>query len=395
MIVNVLKRRFINPLLEFFSDSRAIGLVLLACTIISLFVTNYIPGGLNYQAFWNFEVHFFEVLHLPHTVLHWINDGFMSVFFALVGMEIKRELINGELSTFKKSLLPISGAVGGMVVPAIIFLLFTKGTIFNGGWGIPTATDIAFSLGIASLAGKRVPVGIKIFLTALAIIDDLGAIVVIALFYGGALKMAYIAACIVIIGVIYFINKVNLKFGIVHLIWGALLWYCMFNSGIHATVAGVIIAFMVPTHLLTAYENKLHHPVYFFIMPVFAIANTAILFPAEGFNILSGPMPWGIMLGLFIGKPLGIVLACLFVVKRKWAELPREANWYKLTGAGILAGIGFTMGIFIATLAFHDKTHQDIAKIAILTSSFASMIAGYIWLHFAKKNVSKNNENYV
>lgn len=383
MISDVLKRAFINPLSEFFNDSRAIGIVLLGCTFISLGLANS-PFSRLYESFWNTEFHLLNTLHLPHSLLHFINDGLMTIFFFLAGMEIKRELVEGELSSIRKSLLPVVGAVGGMLFPAIIFILINKNTAFISGWGIPTATDIAFSLGIASLLGSRVPVGLKVFLTALAIIDDLGAIVVIALFYGGAVNRSFLIASAVIAGGIFLLNYLKVKFGLLHILLGLLLWYCMYNSGIHATIAGVVFAFLVPAHLLTQYENKLHHPVYFLIMPVFALANTAISIPANGLNVLNGPMPYGIMLALFFGKPLGILVTTGCLVKLKLGDLPGNCTWYQMAGAGILAGIGFTMSIFIATLAFDDSTLQGIAKIAVLIASFAAMITGYIWLRTSK-----------
>jgi Na+:H+ antiporter, NhaA family len=379
----VLKRKFINPLAEIFGDSRAIGIVLLICTFTSLLVSNLAYGEV-YQRFWQTEFEALHQLHLPHTLLHWINDGLMAVFFFLVGMEIKRELVDGELKSIRQSILPIAGALGGMFVPALLFTLFNKGTAFQTGWGIPTATDIAFSLGIASLLGNKVPVGLKIFLTALAIIDDLGAILIIAIFYGSAINYVALIGCVAVIAVILVLNAFSKRFGFVQVILGILLWYFMFNSGIHATVAGVLFAFLVPARLLTTFENKLHHPVYFLVMPVFALANTAIRFPAEGLAVLNGSLPWGIILGLFVGKPLGIFLASFIMVKLRLADLPKNTSFYKMIGAGILAGIGFTMSIFIATLAFTDTTLQDVSKIAVLAASFISMIIGFVWLYKSK-----------
>jgi NhaA family Na+:H+ antiporter len=295
-------------------------------------------------------------------------------------MEIKREMVEGELSSFKKSMLPVFAAMGGMVAPALLYLAINKGTVYNEGWGIPTATDIAFSLGIASLVGKKVPVSLKIFLTALAIIDDLGAIIIIALFYGAAVKIVYIVACIAIIVLITLLNKRKVKFGFLHALLGISLWYCMFNSGIHATVAGVIFAFLVPKELLKNLEHKFHNLVYFVIMPIFALANTAIVIPENGLSLLNLDLSRGIILGLVIGKPLGIITACFILVKMKLAELPTRTNWYQMIGAGILAGIGFTMSIFIATLAFTNPLFQDTAKIAVLVASFIAMITSYIWL---------------
>jgi Na+:H+ antiporter, NhaA family len=387
-MIGVLKRKFINPLAEFFSDSRAIGIVLLTCTFLSLIITN-LPAGDSYQRFWQYELENFHRWHLPNSFLHWINDGFMAIFFFLVGMEIKREMVAGELRSFRQSLLPIAGAFGGMVFPALIFLLFNAGSAFQMGWGIPTATDIAFSLGIASLLGKRVPIGLKVFLTALAIIDDLGAIVIIALFYGGNIQYLFLLACAAIVGIILLVNRFSKTFGPVQILLGLVLWYCMYNSGVHATVAGVVFALLVPNKLLSHYENKLHHQVYFLIMPLFALANTAIKIPAAGLSILNSALPWGIMFGLFIGKPLGIFTSTFIMVKLKIADLPAKTGFYKMMGTGILAGIGFTMSIFIATLAFNDVTSQDVSKIAVLVSSLASMVVGFIWLYFSKRKSGK------
>lgn len=387
-----LKHTFLHPLTEFIHDSRAIGIMLLSCTFVSLILANIPFASEAYIHFW--EMHFSGVDHhahlgflsLPNSPLLIINDFLMAFFFFLAGMEIKREMVNGELASFKKSLLPIAAAVGGMAMPAILFILINNGTAYTNGWAIPTATDIAFTLGVASLLGKRVPVALKVFLTALAIIDDLGAIVVIAIFYGGQLQLMYLGGCVVIVIVLLLINKLNIKFGIWNIAFGLLLWYCMFNSGIHATVAGVVLAFLVPTKYLENFELKLHAPVYFIIMPIFALANTAIVFPNNMLQSLTGTLSWGIIIGLFIGKPLGICLSSFILIKTKVAELPTDTTWHQLIGAGILAGIGFTMSIFIAMLAFTSPTEQGIAKIAVLLATFIAMIVGSLWLRAGKLN---------
>ncbi len=272
-----------------------------------------------------------------------------------------------------------------MIMPAIIFFFINKGTENIRGWAIPTATDIAFTLGVASLLGKRIPTGLKVFLTALAIIDDLGAIVVIAIFYGGDLQLVYLFGTIVLIGIIYFLNHKKVPFGILQFLCGIALWYCMFNSGIHATVAGVIFAFLVPTELLKKFETKIHIPVYFIIIPIFALANTAIPLPSGSLAALNTKLSWGIKLGLCLGKPIGITAFSYYLVKRKWAELPEGVNLYKLIGAGILAGIGFTMSIFISTLAFDDVPTQNAAKVSVLVASISAIIIGYLWFRFEKK----------
>jgi NhaA family Na+:H+ antiporter len=327
-----------------------------------------------------------DVLHqfkLPHSALHFINDGLMAVFFFLVGMEIKRELVNGELSSLKRAMLPIAAAVGGMLVPAFLYLVFNKGTVFQNGWGVPMATDIAFSLGVASLLGKKFPANLKIFLTALAIIDDLGAIIVIAFFYGGQVSTLYLLGAVAVVVILLLLNKRKREFGWVHIVLGILLWWLVFNSGLHATIGGVIFAFLVPNKAIPVLENNLHNYVNFGILPVFAFANTAIVVNGGLVSELSGTLSIGIMVGLVLGKPIGIYLSCKMLVSQKIAELPRGVTWTQLTGAGVLAGIGFTMSIFIASLAFTNPRFADIAKIAILISALISMVAGLIWFRLA------------
>lgn len=381
-VKDFLKKAFISPLQEFIHDSRAVGITLLVCTIISIIIAN-LNWGHNYIDFWNTGFHFPGWLHLPHTLLHWINDVLMAVFFFLVGMEIKRELLCGELSSFKKAILPITAALGGMLVPAMIFTLFNSGTEYSQGWGIPMATDIAFSLGVASLLGPRVPVSLKIFLMALAIIDDLGAIVVIALFYGEQINWIYLAlgaGVCVIAGLLFHFKKMS---GWWILILGIFLWYFIFNSGIHATIAGVVLAMFVPVGKLDDYEHKIHDVVNFIILPVFALANTAIVIPGNPGEALTTPLSWGVMLGLLIGKPLGITLFSWLTVKFKWGEQPSGSSWLQLFGVGILAGIGFTMSIFITMLAFSSTINQDISKIAILLASLLAVAFSLLVLRYA------------
>ena len=388
-MIQFFKRNFVDPLNEFMHDSRAIGITLLACTAISLLLSNMGHFGELYRTCWSFhfdgtEDHTINLgaLSLPNSPLLIINDFLMALFFFLAGMEIKREIVEGQLSTFKKSLLPVVAAIGGMLIPAILFTQFNRGTEFMRGWAIPSATDIAFTLGVASLLGSRVPVSLKIFLTALAIIDDLGAIIIIALFYGGHIQFGFILLCAVIIFFLHLLKKYKAKFGAVQWMLGFLLWYCMFNSGIHATVAGVVFAFMMPHNLLSKFEKKFHLPVYFLVVPIFALANTAILFPQNSLQLLTGTLSWGIIVGLCIGKPLGIVGACYYVVKKGFAVLPKDISWNKLIGAGLLAGIGFTMSIFISTLAFDTAIQIDVAKISVLIASLIAMSAGYLWLKY-------------
>ncbi len=379
----------VNPLQRMVKDSRSVGILLFACSVVSVIIANT-SAGEAYIAFWNTGMSGPPGLHLPHSLLHWINDALMAAFFFLVGMEIKRELLIGELSSVKKSLLPLFAAVGGMLAPAAIYLLFNKQTDFQHGWGIPMATDIAFSLGIASMLGKKVPASLKTFLMALAIIDDLGAIIIIAFFYGGSIQWIYQLCGIGVVTVLFLFPRLKIKFGWWNFALGLVLWYCFFNSGIHATIAGVLFALTIPLPLLEKLEHRLHIPVYFIMLPLFALANTAIVIPPEFIAALNSSLNYGIIGGLFIGKPLGIVTACWVLVKLKWGELPRGVSWTQITGIGVLAGIGFTMSIFITMLAFDDAATQDIAKSGVLIASVIAMAAGYTWLYLsAGKNTQK------
>jgi len=387
----IVRKVILEPLKIFIHDSRSIGIILLLATVLSLILSN-IPGvSENYIRFFQLSIdgsqeHAFEwgALHLPNSILVIINDFLMAAFFFLAGMEIKRELVTGELASFKQSILPVAAAIGGMIVPAIIYTQFNRGTAYTSGWAIPMATDIAFTLGIASLLGNRVPVALKIFITALAIIDDLGAIVVIALFYGSQLKLFYLILSGLIMLVLLSLQKNKVKLGWYTWLLGIALWYTMFNSGIHATVAGVLFAFTLPVNKLPELEIRFHTPVYFIIMPLFALANTAIVLPESGIGALNNAFSVGIIAGLFIGKPVGICLASYWMVRRKWAQLPNQINWHQMIGAGILAGIGFTMSIFISMLAFSEAATQDIAKLAVLVSSVISMVIGYAWMAIKK-----------
>jgi NhaA family Na+:H+ antiporter len=373
-----------RSILALMRDSRSIGILLLSCTVISLLLAN-LTDGYAYADFWKSDFSWMHTSYLPHSIEHWINDGLMAIFFFLAGMEIRQELREGELSSVSKATLPVAAAIGGMLVPAFIYILFNKGTPFAGGWAIPASTDIAFSLGIASLLGKRVPVSLKIFLTALAIIDDLGAIVVIALFYGEPVQVFYLLGAALVIAVLYLLNRQQVKFGIWHILSGILLWFAVFNSGIHATVAGVIFAWMIPASKLDHFKHRLHYPVNFLIVPLFALANTAIVLPDNAMSALNSSLSWGIIFGLVIGKPAGIMLASWLVVKNKKAVLPQHVSWKQLTGAGLLAGIGFTMSIFIAVLAFADPAIQDQAKVAVLVASVTAIVLAMVWLRWFVK----------
>lgn len=381
---------------QFFHNSKSSGIVLIICVLISLLIANSsLSNGFQNLLDSKFG---FEAVHLDYSVSVWVNDGLMAIFFLLVGLEIKRELLEGELSDIKKASLPIIAAVGGMLIPALIYFGFNHNTDFKNGWAIPMATDIAFSLAIISLLGKSVPNSLKIFLSALAIVDDLGAILVIALFYTDQIDWMSLGICAGITGLLIILNKNGVKNLIFYIIPGLFLWYFMHHSGIHATIAGVILAFTIPTNIseteispLEKLEEKLHIPVSFVIMPLFALANTNISFQKEIFEGFVNPLSLGIIGGLFIGKVLGINLFSMIAIKLKWSELPAFSGWREMIGIGFLAGIGFTMSIFVSLLAFPNEIEiQNISKISILIASVLSGIVGYFILKFKKKNLSKN-----
>ena len=372
-------KKFLSPIYQFLHDSRAVGIVLICCTILSLILANS-PLQQAYIRCWDTAVHI-PFGHFPHTLLHWINDGLMVPFFFLVGMEIKRELTTGELSSIRKSMLPVMAAMGGMICPALIFLIFNGGTPYAHGWGIPMATDIAFSLGVLSLLGKRVPLTLKIFLTALAIIDDLGAILTIAVFYTASLHISYLMAGAGILLLLIILNLCKVQKIIFYIIPGIILWYCIYNSGIHATIAGVLLAACIPLSSLPGLINRLHDPVNFIIMPVFALSNTAIIFPPDMLHAFNNSISYGILAGLMIGKPLGIFGFSWLATRLKLAALPHKTTWSQLLGVGIIAGIGFTMSIFISTLAYPELSLQVTAKIAVMAASLISGIAGFYYLN--------------
>ncbi len=369
--------RIMTPLRDFINDSRATGVLLIICTLISILITNSSSGW--YQRLWNGQIGPTGFLGLPACFGEWINNFLMAFFFVLAATEIKRELIAGELSNFKKAILPFGAAFGGMLVPALIFTVFNFHTSYAHGWGIPTATDIAFSLGAASLLGKRFPVGLKILLMALAIIDDLGAIMVIALFYGGQIHWLFLGISALVYAALLVCNYFKLKFGFLQILLGMMLWYFMLQSGIEASISGVLFAFAMPVNALAKIEKVIHKPVNFLILPLFALANTAILFPSDILHSLTTTVGMGIICGLVIGKPLGIYLISRLLVGLNIAHLPSNVNWKQLFGMGTLAGIGFTMSIFTTMLAFTQTGFRDIAKIAILTSVVASVVVSYIY----------------
>jgi len=369
-----------NYFKKFFQIAQSSGNLLIICVILSLLIANSSLGS-NFQELLDFRLG-------SYSISLWINDGLMTIFFLLVGLEIKREILEGELSSFKNATLPIFAALGGMLVPAAIFYFFNQGSKYENGWGIPMATDIAFSLAIISMLGKRVPVSIKIFLTALAIVDDLGAIVVIAIFYTEKIETTYLLLCGLVLFILIILNFFKVKRHIFYLIPGVFLWYFMHHSGIHATIAGVLLAFTIPTNEsdteispLEKLEEKLHTPVNYFIMPLFALANTNIKFHNGMVDGLFTNFGYGIILGLALGKVIGINLFSFIAIKLKLSDLPNNSKWSQMLGAGLLAGIGFTMSIFIALLSYKGELEiQEEAKFAILVASAISGFMGYFLL---------------
>ncbi len=361
---------------RFFESERAGGLTLVACTLISLLLANLLPGYLN---FWGTEIG-------GHSLVHWINDGLMTIFFLLIGLELEREIYGGELSSARAAMLPVSAALGGILVPALLYSAFNYGTDLQSGAGVPMATDIAFAIGILSLLGKRVPASLKIFITAFAIADDIGAILVIAVFYTKSLAWTYLLASLGIFGFLCVLNRLKVYILLPYIIGGIAMWYCMLNSGVHASVTGVLLAFAIPfgngdeNSISYKLQHFLHVPVAFFILPVFALANTAIPISAGWQNALSQPQNIGIALGLVVGKPVGILLFSYLILKARLAVLSKGLNLKLILGAGILGGIGFTMSIFICMLAFDNVQTINNAKIMILLSSFLAGICGYLYL---------------
>jgi len=369
---------------EFFNSEKASGIILIVCTLLSIFIANS-SWGESYGQFWHTKIG-------GLSVVHWINDALMAVFFLLVGLEIEREIYVGELSGFKNAVLPVFAAVGGMLVPAIVHAIFNMGTATASGFGIPMATDIAFALGILSLAGKSVPVALKIFLTALAIIDDLGAIIIIAIFYTDDVSFVNLLLAFGIFAGLFIMGKAGVKNLFLFLLPGIVMWYFMLQSGVHATISGVLLAFAIPfgkggedspSYKL---QHHLHYPVAFIIVPLFALANTGIKLSPGFYNTLLSLNSLGIMTGLVIGKPLGIISFAWLAVKTKIGHLPHSVSWKQITGAGMLAGIGFTMSIFITLLAFTDAATVVNSKIAILCASFLAAAGGLLVLKSIKYN---------
>ena len=377
------------PFRWFFRLEAASGLVLLLAAIVALILSNTNLSDLYFKILNTHLLIGTKNFGLDLSILHWINDALMAIFFFIVTLEIKREFIQGELSKPKKALLPIIGAVGGMAVPAFIYIVINLETGYTlKGWAIPSATDIAFSIGVLSLLGSRVPISLKVFLVSLAIIDDLGAIVIIAFFYSTELQYNYLLFMLVSFFILLLLNKFNVRRFLPFFIICLLLWYFTHGSGIHSTISGVLLASTIPHRrnekdfsLLLKLEHMLSPYVAFGIMPLFALANAGGVLKGISFNSLLAPVPLGILCGLFFGKQIGVFLFSFISVKLKFAEMPSNSNWVKFYGVGVLTGIGFTMSLFVGNLAFAEHLNDmDGVKIGVLAGSFLSAIVGYFML---------------
>lgn len=379
-LLNFSKMKLTKTFKAFFENEKSGGIILLVVTILSLYLANS-SFQVPYVAFWEKEI-------AGHSITDWINDGLMTIFFLLIGLELEREIYHGELSNFKNASLPIMAAFGGMLVPAAIFLVLNYGTTTQNGAGIPMATDIAFAIGILSLLGNKVPASLKVFLTALAVIDDLGAIIVIAIFYTTSISFLNLGIALGIWCALFVLNRMKIHNLIPYIIGGIIMWYFMLNSGVHATITGVILAFVIPFgdggEKTSSYklQHFLHQPVAFFILPLFAVANTALTITENWHEGLSHTNSYGIILGLVIGKPLGILLFSSVGVTAGLCILPKNLKWAHILGAGMLGGIGFTMSIFITVLAFKNPEIIVFSKIAILIASFLAGLMGFVYLKY-------------
>jgi NhaA family Na+:H+ antiporter len=386
-----------SPFLWFFKLESSSGLVLLFAAIIALYLSNSIYSEFYFGLL---NAHFLvgiKNFNLDLSIIHWINDALMAVFFFVVTLEIKREFLQGELSNPKKALLPIIGAVGGMLIPAVFYIAININTPENiKGWAIPSATDIAFSIGVLSLLGSRVPVSLKVFLMALAIIDDLGAIIIIAFFYTSELNYFYLGLILLSFSILIFLNKFKVKIFLPYLFIGILLWFFTHGSGIHATIAGVLLALSIPHQtnvkdfsLLLKLEHLLSPYVAFGIMPLFALANAGVSLEGLSLSSLLKPIPFGILCGLFFGKQIGVFLFSYVSVKLKYAQMPDNVTWLKLYGVSVLTGIGFTMSLFVGNLAFTENIGNiNGVKIGVLSGSLLSTLLGYFTLLIVTKKKS-------
>ncbi len=374
---------------EFFESEKAGGIMLMLCTLLSLLLVNS-----------NYSQAYLNIWHWPlfgENIEHWINDGLMAIFFLLIGLELEREVYNGELSNLKNALLPMMAALGGMVLPVIVYAGFNMKAGNLSGAGIPMATDIAFALGILSLLGNRIPSSLKVFLTALAVIDDLGAILVIAIFYTGSIIWLNLMISLGIFVFLLFLNRLKVYSLIPYLIGGICMWYFMLYSGIHATITGVLLAFAIPfdkgdeSSISIKLQHFLHKPVAYLILPLFALANTAIIINTDISNVMTESNSLGIAMGLIVGKPLGILLFSYVAVLIGWCNLPEDVNWKQIFGAGILGGIGFTMSIFITLLAFDNLEIINNSKLMILIASSIAGLLGYFYLKIVSPNLGLND----
>jgi NhaA family Na+:H+ antiporter len=390
---------------DFIQQESSAGILLIFATILAMIFSNSALSGI-YSSFLHTQVEVrFGALHIDYPLYHWINDGLMAIFFLLIGLEVKREILEGNLSSIEQITLPGFAAVGGMVVPAAFYVFFNMGDeLAMRGWAIPTATDIAFALGILALLGKRVPVSLKVFLLALAIIDDLGAIMIIALFYTSDLSISSIVIAAIALTTLIIMNRMGVAKKAAYIIVGVILWVSVLKSGVHATLAGVALAFCIPLYCKDAegnecsmsktMEHDLHYWVAFFILPLFAFVNAGIDLRVVSPEQLLGPVPLGIMAGLFIGKQIGVFSFSFIAIKLKLASLPENSNWMQLYGVAVLTGIGFTMSLFIDSLAFTDDTLFEYAdRLAILAGSFASGILGYLVLRYARVEQQLDKHN--
>lgn len=385
---------------EFIESEKTGGYILILLTIISMTIANS-AFGLDYNSVWNSHVNLsLPGIDLNYSITHWINDGLMAIFFLLVGLEIEREIYIGELSTIKKASLPVIAAVGGMLVPAAIHFIFNYGLPSQTGFGIPMATDIAFALGILSLLGNKIPLSVKIFLTALAIIDDLGAIIVIGLFYTSNLSIVYLLGSLGIFSLLLIMNKLKVYRLSPYLILGVIMWYFMLKSGVHSTISGVLLAFAIPfnksgeSNISYVLQKRLHKPVAFFILPLFVLANTVVVIPDDISSSLISNNSLGIIIGLVFGKPIGIFIFSYFAVKLGVGILSNGLNWHFLFGTACLAGIGFTMSIFITNLAFKEIELVAASKLSIILASTVSAILGLlILMSVVRKRIHSEEKN--
>lgn len=383
---NNIYRIFSLSVKELSESGKLSGMLLLLFTLISIGIANTF-GGQSYINFFQKKIGFD---FFSKSVEHWVNDGLMAVFFFLVGLEIKREILKGELSNVKSAMLPVIAATGGVIFPAVIFYMFNNGTEYIHGWAIPTATDIAFSLGILALLGNKVPYSLKIFLTALAIIDDLIAIIIIAFIYTASLNLFYLYSGVLVFAILFLLNRYKVKYLYVYYLLGIVLWFLILNSGVHATIAGVMLSLTIPLNSIEKIEHSFHKPVSYFILPLFALVNTAIIIDSMAIKELTSSLSLGIITGLFAGKAMGISIFSLIADKLKIGKIPGDVSFVQIISVGFVAGIGFTMSIFIANLSFDNSLFINESKLAVLLGSLISALTGMLLFSRSGKAGVKN-----